>query len=228
MDTLPRQWMSQQQQAGRRLCLILDGNHAACQPLLAARDLPAYCGLYVQTPLAEIATAGPLILLLEQVNEPALLDLLQAPETNWGWLGSLPNVDLTGVIRHWRDRLLVGQPGSQALYRVHDNRTLARALNHLDVAHWPAFLGPLIGVCYWYEGAWHSAENPAPGDYLVPEPAPWLSIPNPNAGAIQRANILRYLLAEYSEKLAALVEFHDPGVWLTHVLEQARAWRWNQ
>ena len=73
MDTLPSQWMSQQLQAGRRLCLILEGENAARQPMLAARGLLEYCSLYAQTPLAEIATAGPLILLLDQVGEPALL-----------------------------------------------------------------------------------------------------------------------------------------------------------
>lgn len=228
MDNLPNQWMSQQLQAGRRLCLILEGSNAARQPMLAARGFPDYCSLYAQTPLAEIATAGPLILLLDQVGEPALLDLLQKPEMNWGWLGSLPNVDLTDVTRHWRDRLLVGPEGHQALYRFHDNRTLARALNYLKVEQWPAFLGPLISVCYWHEDRWHYGSNPAPGDYPVPDPAPWLNIPNPNAYAILHANILRYLLAEHSESLAALVEFQDPRVWLTQVLEQARAWQWNQ
>jgi len=228
MDNLPNQWMSQQLQAGRRLCLILEGSNAARQPMLAARGFPDYCSLYAQTPLAEIATAGPLILLLDQVGEPALLDLLQKPEMNWGWLGSLPNVDLTDVTRHWRDRLLVGPEGHQALYRFHDNRTLARALNCLKVEQWPAFLGPLISVCYWHEDRWHYGSNPAPGDYPVPDPAPWLNIPNPNAHAILHANILRYLLAEHSESLAALVEFQDPRVWLTQVLEQARAWQWNR
>lgn len=228
MDTLPSQWMSQQLQAGRRLCLILEGDNAARQPMLAARGLPEYCSLYAQTPLAEIATAGPLILLLDQVSEPALLDLLQKPETNWGWLGSLPTVDLMGVTQHWRDRLLVGPQGNQALYRFHDNRTLARALNQLSSEQLPAFLGPLISVCYWHEGRWHCGDNPVPGDYPVPDPASWLNIPNPNAHAILHANILRYLLAEHSESLAALVEFQDPRVWLTQVLEQARAWQWRK
>ena len=83
-------------------------------------------------------------------------------------------------------------------------------------------------MCYWHEDRWHYGSNPAPGDYPVPDPAPWLNIPNPNAYAILHANILRYLLAEHSESLAALVEFQDPRVWLTQVLEQARAWQWNR
>jgi hypothetical protein len=57
---------------------------------------------------------------------------------------------------------------------------------------------------------------------------PWLNVPNPNAGAILHANILRYLLAEHSEALVALVEFQDPKVWLTQVLEQARVWHWKR
>lgn len=228
MDNLPHQWMSQQLQAGRTLCLMLEGNNPACPPLLAARVFPEYCALYAQTQLAEIAPTGPMILLLDQLSEPALLDLLQKPELNWGWLGSLPNADLTDMTRHWRDRLLIGPEGNQALYRLHDNRTLARVLNHLGIAQWPVFLGPLISVCYWYEYRWDYANNPAPGDYPVPDPAPWLNTPNPNAGAILHANILRYLLAEHSEDLAALVEFQDPRAWLTQVLEQARAWQWHE
>lgn len=227
MPNMPGQWMDQQQQAGQRLCLILEGQNVARQSLLAVRDLPAYCSLYAETAVAELQAQGPVILLLEQINESELLGLLQQPETNWGWLGSLPNQDLAAVTRHWRDRLLVGSEGAQSMYRFHDNRTLARALAHLDPEHWPAFLGPLISVCYWHEGRWRTADNPAPGEYPVPAPAPWLDTPNPNAAAILHANILRYLLTEHSEDLVALAEFQDPRIWLVQVLEQARAWQWR-
>ncbi|ONH50234.1 protein of unknown function [Pseudomonas cedrina] len=227
MQNMPGRWMDQQQQAGRRLCLILEGQHEALQPLLAARDVSGYRSLYAETALAELAAQGPVILLLERMNEPALLNLLHQPGTNWGWLGSLPSEDLAAVARHWRDRLLVGAPGEQSLYRFHDNRTLARALAYLDRDHCPLFLGPLISVCYWHDDRWHCDDNPAPDEYPVPDPAPWLSAPNPNAEAILHANILRYLLAEHSEDLVALVEFQDPRVWLTQVLEQARAWQWR-
>lgn len=228
MQTFAHQWMARQQQAGRWLCLMLEGNHEARQPLLAVRKLAHYRALYAETAVADMANSGPVVLLLEQMNEPALLDLLQTPEANWGWLGSLPSDDLAGVTRHWRDRLLVGPEGNPALYRFHDNRTLARALSHLELEHRPAYLGPLISVCYWHDGHWHHGDNPAPGEYPVPDPAPWLNTPNPNAGAILHANILRYLLAEHSEDLAALTQFQDPKVWLTQVLDQARAWQWRR
>ena len=227
MQCEPGRWMAQQQQAGHRLCLILDGNHDARQPLLAVRTLSQYCALYGETAVAELATAGPIILLLEQVGELALVDLLQHPQANWGWIGSLSDEDLTPVVRHWRERLLVGPAGAQALYRFHDNRTLARALEYLPNEHWPGFLGPLINVCYWHAGRWHPRENPAPGEYAVPAPAPWLHTPNPQAAAILHANILRYLLAEHGESLAALVAFQDPKTWLKQLLEQAQAWQWQ-
>lgn len=227
MPSEPGQWMAEQHQAGRRLCLILDGHHGARQQLLAVRNLSQYCSLYAETALVELAAAGPLILLVEQADEPALVDLLQHPETNWGWLGSLPGDDLAGVVRHWRERLLVGRQGSQAVYRFHDNRTLARVLTHLQGEHWPVFLGPLIGVCYWHQGCWCRGENPMPGEYPVPVPVPWLNTPNPQAEVILHANILRYLLTEHSEKLAGLVEFQNPRIWLAQVLEQARAWQWR-
>lgn len=231
MQDMPGQWAAQQHQAGRRLCLILEGNNEACQPLLATRDVSQYRSLYAETDLAELAELageGPVILLLEQMNEPALLGLLQQPENNWGWLGSLPSEDLAVVTRHWRDRLLVGLEGTQSMYRFHDNRTLARALAYLRPEHRPAFLGPLVSVCYWHEEHWCMADNPAPGEDPVPAPAPWLNTPNPNAEAILHANILRYLLTEHSEDLVALAEFQDPRVWLVQVLEQARAWQWRE
>ncbi len=223
----PGQWMTQQQQAGRRLCLILEGNSNARQPLMAPRNLGQCCSLYGGSAVAVLAADGPVILLVEQFDEPALVGLLEHPEMNWGWLGSLPDADLGDVIEHWQARMLVGPPGNQALYRFHDNRTLGRALTSVPVAQWPAYLGPLISVCYWHEEQWCCANNPAPGKYPIPDPAPWLNIPNPQASAILQANILRYLLAEHSESLAALVEFQDPGVWLAQVLDEARSWQWH-
>ena len=228
MQNMPGQWMDQQHQAGHRLCLILEGQHEACRRLLAMRDVSQYRSLYAETDLAELAGQGPVILLLEQMNEPALLGLLQQPENNWGWLGSLPSEDLDVVTRHWRDRLLVGPEGAQSMYRFHDNRTLARALAYLRAEHWPQFLGPLFSVCYWHEERWRTADNPAPGEHPVPNPAPWLNTPNPNAEAILQANILRYLLTEHSEDLVALAEFQDPRIWLAQVLEQARTWQWRR
>ena len=214
MDSLPNRWMAQQRQRGYALCLMLEGHNTARQPLLAGRGPLHYCELYSETDAAQLASSGPVIVLLEQMQEPALVELLQHPESNWGWMGSLPAADLDDVTRHWRARLLLGPKGQQVLYRIHDNRTLGRALAHLSKAHWPDYLGPLISVCYWHEGRWCQAENPAPGDYPVPDPSPWLGAPNPQAEAILHANILRYLLAEHSEDLAALVEFQDPRIWL--------------
>lgn len=227
MELTPGQWMAQQQQAGHWLCLILNGESEASHSLLATRTVSQYCNLYSGTVVGELATKGPLILLLEHANEPEFVRLLQQPELNWGWLGSLPSDDLSSVTRHWRERLLVGLSGSQVLYRFHDNRTLARALNHLPAQAWPAFLGPLISVCYWHDQRWNCGNNPAPGEHAVPDPAPWLEVPNPQSGAILQANILRYLLAEHSEDLCRLVEYQDPKVWLAQVLEQARIWQWE-
>ncbi|XCY76427.1 DUF4123 domain-containing protein [Pseudomonas sp. CBR-F] len=228
MEIAPGQWMAEQQQAGRRLCLVLQGESDARGVLLATRTVAEYRCLFGETVASEMAADGPMLLLLDHVSEPALVGLLQNPQRNWGWLGSLPGDDLSGLTRHWRDRLVVGAAGSQALYRFHDNRTLARALVHLPARDWPVFLGPLIGVCYWQGERWSCVDNPAPGAYPVPDPAPWLEVPNPQAGVILQANILRYLLAEYSEALSALVEFQDPRVWLAQVLEQARAWQWDR
>jgi len=227
MEVTPGHWMAQQQQAGRWLCLVLEGDSEARHSLLATRTVSQYCSLYRGTTVEELAANGPLILLLDHASEPELLGLLQQPELNWGWLGSLPDGDLSSVTRHWRERLLMGAAGSQALYRFHDNRTFARALAYLPTQEWPAFLGPLISICYWHGERWNCANNPAPGEYPVPDPTPWLDVPNPQATAILQANILRYLLAEYSEDLCRLVEYQDPKAWLAQVLQQARVWHWE-
>lgn len=124
----PGQWMAQQQQAGRRLCLVLEGSSDARLSLIASRNLAQCLSVYGGSAVAALAAAGPVILLVEQLGEPALVSLLEQPQANWGWLGSLPDTDLGGVIEHWHARMLVGPPGKQALYRFHDNRTLARAL----------------------------------------------------------------------------------------------------
>lgn len=175
----PGQWMTQQQQAGRRLCLILEGNSNARQPLMAPRNLGQCCSLYGGSAVAALAADGPVILLVEQFDEPALVGLLEHPEMNWGWLGSLPDADLGDVIEHWQARMLVGPPGNQALYRFHDNRTLGRALTSVPVAQWPAYLGPLISVCYWHEEQWCCANNPAPGKYPIPDPLLGSTSPTP-------------------------------------------------
>ncbi|MBT2375295.1 DUF4123 domain-containing protein [Pseudomonas fluorescens] len=227
MEVTPGHWMAQQQQAGRWLCLMLEGDSEACHSLLATRTVSQYCNLYSGTVMGDLAANGPLILLLDHASEPELVRLLQQPELNWGWLGSLPDEDLSSVIRHWRERLLVGPAGSQALYRFHDNRTFARALAHLPTQEWPAMLGPLISVCYWHDQRWNCGNNPAPGEHTVPDPAPWLDVPNPQSGAILQSNILRYLLAEHSEDLCRLAEYQDPKIWLAQVLEQARDWQWE-
>lgn len=168
MEISPGQWMAQQQQAGRRLCLVLQDENDARGALLATRSVAEYRSLYVETVASEMAADGPMLLLLDHVNEPGLVSLLQNPQRNWGWLGSLPDDDLSGVTRHWRDRLVVGVAASQALYRFHDNRTLARALVHLPAQDWPVFLGPLISVCYWQGERWCCVDNPAPGCIRYP------------------------------------------------------------
>lgn len=221
----PGQWMTQQQQAGRRLCLILEGNSNARQPLMAPRNLGQCCSLYGGSAVAALAADGPVILLVEQFDEPALVGLLEHPEMNWGWLGSLPDADLGDVIEHWQARMLVGPPGNQALYRFHDNRTLGRALTSVPVAQWPAYLGPLISVCYWHEEQWCCANNPAPGKYPIPDPLLGSTSPTPGLG---------HFAGEYPALPAGRTQRKPCGVgrvpgsrgWLAQVLDEARSWQW--
>nr|WP_286088959.1 hypothetical protein [Pseudomonas sp. MWU13-3659] len=95
---------------------------------------------------------------------------LSAPQTHWGWLASLAPGDWAAWLSHWRARVMVGY----GLYRFHDNRVLARALDVLAPAELPAYLGPTINLCYWRMDGWRVVDNPAPGSYPVPSEPAWL------------------------------------------------------
>ena len=61
-----RQWMAEQLTLGHSLCLILDseGERAARQALLKNHGPEQYCRVYSETPLADLADAGPVIFLI--------------------------------------------------------------------------------------------------------------------------------------------------------------------
>ncbi len=128
---------------------------------MAGRNLAQYCSLYGETAVAELAAAGPVILLLEQVNEPALRSICSIQRrTGAGWAACPAATVRSGptLARSPGGR----RDGSPGLYRFDDNRTLACALARLPNAQWPAFLGPLVSVCYWHAGHWCQSENPMP------------------------------------------------------------------
>ena len=224
--TCPRQWMNDQLRLGHTLCLILDseGELVARQALLNTPDPEQYCCVYSQTPISELANAGPFIFLIDNPGDARLKPLLDEPERSWGWLASIGNGDLPALARHWRERLIIGTRPHRALYRFHDNRVLGRALAHIPEEARPEYLGPAISVCYWHGAQWNVTHNPAPGEYPLPADPAWLSVPLPadRAMEILHSTVYRYLWAKHGEDLIRLSQRQDPGTWLTEQLSHAQ------
>lgn len=227
----PRQWMTEQLRLGHTLCLILDseGELVARQALLSPHDLERYSCVYNQTPVSDLANAGPFIFLIDSPGDARIKPLLDAPERNWGWLASIGNGDLPALTRHWRERLITGTRPHQALYRFHDNRVLNRALAHITEEARPEYLGPAISVCYWQGTQWEVTHNPAPGEYPLPADPAWLSVPvsADRAMGILRSTVYRYLWAKHSDDLIRLSQRQDPATWLAEQLSHAQQWGWT-
>jgi hypothetical protein len=223
--------MNDQLRLGHTLCLILDseGELVARQALLNTPDPEQYCCVYSQTPISELANAGPFIFLIDNPGDARLKPLLDEPERSWGWLASIGNGDLPALARHWRERLIIGTRPHRALYRFHDNRVLGRALAHIPEEARPEYLGPAISVCYWHGAQWNVTHNPAPGEYPLPADPAWLSVPLPadRAMEILHSTVYRYLWAKHGEDLIRLSQRQDPGTWLTEQLSHAQQWGWT-
>ncbi|MDD2050640.1 DUF4123 domain-containing protein [Pseudomonas putida] len=230
MNTL-EQWLRAQSERGQRLYLVLDsdGQLDERNALLNKRKDSQYSNLYIDTPARSLAAVGPYIFRLASLEHPAIQLLLKSPERHWGWLASSASADLDVLTRHWRARLVTGERPNQALYRFYDNRVLGRALAHLSPEQRSEFLGPIASVCYWHEGQWAVACNPAPGEYPVPSAPAWLAVPSAadTAAGVQFDNARRYLMVEQTALIAELARQQDTDAWLSAQLELARAWGWQ-
>ncbi|MEH6349868.1 DUF4123 domain-containing protein [Pseudomonas sp. 3JA] len=229
--SLPHQWLIEQQRLGHTLCVVLDSEneHHTRQALLKSSRPDQYLSVYSQTPVSDLADAGPFVFTFDRPGDEHINELIDRPDSRWGWLASLPKEGLPTLVEHWRERLIIGERPHQALYRFHDNRVLARALQHLPVEAYPAYLGPAISVCYWQGTCWASTYNPAPGAYPLPDSPLWLQVPVTPQQAMQTRllNARRFLLAEHVQAFASLAEQQDPVAWLRATLEQAEAWHWQ-
>ncbi|UCR84340.1 DUF4123 domain-containing protein [Pseudomonas chlororaphis] len=227
----PEQWMRVQGELGQRLYLVLDsvGQLEERNALLNEWDNDQYRNLYSGTPASSLAAVAPYLFQLDTLDHPIIQALLKSPERHWGWLASSASGDLDLLTQHWRARLVTGERPNQALYRFHDNRVLGRALAHLRPEQRSEFLGPIASVCYWQDGQWAAAYNPAPGEYSVPPAPAWLVIPPTadTAAGVQFDNARRYLMVEQIERLAKLAEQQSADAWLQAQLELARVWGWQ-
>ncbi|MEB0079629.1 DUF4123 domain-containing protein [Pseudomonas sp. CCI3.2] len=230
MTIQPNSWMAEQSRLARSTYLILnsDGEQETRQAFLAVEQTPEYISVYAQTPISDMVT-GPLILKISSPMRPLLTSLFETPERNWGWLVSCKGDHLAAMANHWRARIIIGQRPEQSLYRFHDNRVLARALNHLNAEALPEYLGPIASVLYWNGQEWAVGENPSPGVYPVPVNPAWLSVPVPAARsrAILHANIGRHLLEDHTEAIVDLAESVNTSHWITEQLDLADDWGWT-
>lgn len=216
------QWTAAQRALGREVVLLLDGEAATRRELMAALGSDRWSALYSQTPAAQLASAGPTAFRVGDGELRLAGTDLSAPQTHWGWLASIAPGDWEAWLSHWRARLMVG-PG---LYRFHDNRVLARALDVLAPAELPAYLGPSISLCYWQTDGWRVVDNPVPGSYPVPSEPAWLRVPAPAAEVTLLVNADRYLVRHDYERYLQLASEQDHEAWLGRQLEQAKAWGW--
>lgn len=217
-QVMPDQWLAAQRGEGRNVCLVLDAQNEieARTALLRERAYNRYSSVYSQTPVAELAAAGPFLIELDSADSEYLTELLHAPERNWGWLASIAQGDLPAWLAHWRARCLVGTSPNRALYRFQDNRVLARALQYLPIDSLAAYLGAAISVCYWQGEHWAITDNPMPGEYPLPQAPTWLSVPSTSAQltAIRETNALRFLLDQHQQAYLKVAQQQHVLEWI--------------
>ncbi|PKA70342.1 uncharacterized protein DUF4123 [Pseudomonas baetica] len=226
-----KRWLHEQNRAGRDLYLMLDVDGQLDERTALPGDLGVerYRNLYAGTAANALAQSGPLLFQIDSIGYPAIQALLDTPERNWGWLASASHFELDAVAAHWRERVMTGERPNLAIYRVHDNRVLGRALAHLQPQQYAELLGPMVSVCYWYDEQWRVADNPEPGTHPLPADPPWLQTPTPE---LVYANVLfdnarRYLVGEHTDAMTRLAEQLDVDDWLWGQIQRTRLWGWQ-
>ncbi len=227
-----QQWLDGQQAIGRDIVLIID-RQAEPDPivrLFGAGLMIDYVNLYLNTEYSDLADIGPWLVRLSDTSEPVIQELLSAPDQNWGWLGSVGDPGLSALAKHWQDRLLIKEASGPSLFRFQDNRVIARCLASLNDRDRPCLLGPLASALYWDGQIWCVADNPSPGHFRAPDPAPWLFAPEPEhvAREILRTNLLQWTLQFHSNAAARIAEAQSLIGWLDEHIALTERWQWQQ
>jgi hypothetical protein len=230
MNKTVEDWLSAQQAEQRQLLLVIDSlAEPAPLPRLFSADLVhGYANLYQGTEVDEMASVGPWLIVLNELNLTRLTSLTDAPEQNWGWLASVEHADLAALTQHWQARIFADEQGQRSLYRFQDNRIVARHLAELDVSQRPLLLGPLVSALSWDGHDWQWFDNDRPGEYPEPFGKPWLSIPEPEQ--VQRAvthhNLELWLWENHTHATTKLAETRVLSEWLDRQLDKAKGWHW--
>ena len=224
-------WLGEQARLNRVLILALD-SLAEPNPvtsLYSAGVMQRSVQLYRRTEYAQFAAISPWLTELQNPGNDAFRKLLDEPQRNWGWIGSMDEADLDSLTQHWVARMVIDEDGERSLFRFQDNRVLARCLGNMKETEWPLLLGPISSVLYWDQDQWKSADNSRPGMYPVPNPAPWLRTPESGeqARSILRDNLKRWLLTYHVDAAATLAETRVVSEWLEEQMDLLDAWDWR-
>lgn len=224
-------WLGEQARLNRVLILALD-SLAEPNPvtsLYSAGVMQRSVQLYRRTEYAQFAAISPWLTELQNPGNDAFRRLLDDPQRNWGWIGSMDKADLDSLTQHWIARMVIDEDGERSLFRFQDNRVLARCLGNMKETEWPLLLGPISSVLYWDQDQWKSADNSRSGMYPVPNPAPWLRTPESGeqARSILRDNLKRWLLTYHVDAAATLAETRVVSEWLEEQMDLIEAWDWR-
>ncbi|MFJ4248450.1 protein of unknown function [Pseudomonas helmanticensis] len=224
-------WLGEQSRLNRVLILVVDSlaEPNPITPLYSAGVMQRSVQLYRRTEFAQFAAISPWLAELQNPGDEEFRKLLDDPQRNWGWIGSMDKPDLDSLTQHWIARMVIEEDGDRSLFRFQDNRVLARCLGNMKESEWPLLLGPISSVLYWDEDQWQSADNSKPGMYAVPNPAPWLQVPTPpeRTREILSTNLKRWLLVYHAEAAAKLSETRGILEWLEEQIDLLEAWQWS-
>src|SRR5471030_3200498 len=126
-------WLGEQARLNRVLILALD-SLAEPNPvtsLYSAGLMQRSVQLYRGTQYAEFAPISPWLTELPSADAEAFRKLLDEPQRNWGWIGSMDKADLDSLTQHWRARMVIDEDGERSLFRFQDNRVIARCIANL-------------------------------------------------------------------------------------------------
>ncbi|QRK81697.1 DUF4123 domain-containing protein [Pseudomonas granadensis] len=231
MSDMLKNWIGEQSRLNRVLILAVDSlaEPNPVTPLYSAGVMQRSVQLYRRTEFAQFAAISPWLAELQNPSNEAFRKLLDEPQRNWGWIGSMDTADLESLTQHWIARMVIDEDGERSLFRFQDNRVMARCLANLKQTEWPLLLGPISSVLYWDRDQWRSADNSRPGMYPVPNPAPWLGTPESGdqARSILRDNLKRWLLTYHVDAAATLAETRVVSEWLEEQLDLLDAWDWR-
>lgn len=229
-------WLSKQNISQNKLCLIID-SCADSNPILeffkgGITSLKNFICLYKDTELEKNIESSPwLIELNNDFSINQINQLLDKPETNWGWLASMDSsFTLEQLAKHWQQRMIIEEENRKFIYRFQDNRTIAWHLQNLSETDISLLLGPMSNILAWDGEQWKEFINPTPTFYSELSSTPWANISEPDtvAKAVRNENMRNWLFDHYPRTLYEYSEIEDFYSWVNDELIKADEWQWSE